>query len=242
MGTSLQFDLTGSPLARRMLARLHQRLPPRTRRPAALLTGFSSALDLELARAFGQRGYDLVLCSGDVARLGQALHKLRGLLADIRIERVLIDDTDSNGQKKLQEAIKELGLRVRIVLANVHAHTTDVDMARLLFAPFLAEMARRGKGRLLVSQSFDAKSLPEAEDALENEAALETAIALWRRWEGRGMSVSALLAGAITAQLDAARLADKTYGSLMYGNPRVFTSVTLGPEQEPLSLPSVEAA
>jgi hypothetical protein len=226
-----------------MLARLHQRLPPRTRRPAVLLTGFSSALDLELARAFGQRGYDLALCSSDETRLGQALHKLRGLLADIRIEKVLIDDADSNGQKKLLEAIKELGLRVRVVLANVRAHAKDIDAACPLFTPFLAEMARRGKGRLLVSQSFDAKVLPaEGEDAHENETALEMALALWRRWEGRGMSVSALLAGAITTELDVARLADRTYGSLVHGNPRVFTSVTFGLEREPLSLPSVKAA
>ena len=226
-----------------MLARLHQRLPPRTRRPAALLTGFSSALDLELARAFGQRGYDLVVCSNDEARLGRALHKLRGLLADIRIEKVLIDDADSHGQKKLQGAINELGLRVRVVLANVRAHANDMDVTRLLFTPFLAEMARRGKGRLLVSQSFDAKALSaEDEDARESETVLEMALALWRRWEGRGMSVSALLAGAITAELDVPRLADRTYSSLVHGNPRVFTSVICGLEQEPLSLPSVEAA
>jgi len=225
-----------------MLALLHQRLPPRTRRPAALLTGFLSTLDLELARAFGQRGYDLVLCSGDERKLGPALRKLRGLLADIRIEKVLIDDTDSHGQKKLREAVNELGLRVRVVLANVRAHANNTDVARLLFTPFLTEMARRGKGRLLVSQSFDAIAPPAEDEALESETALGIALALWRRWEGQGMSVSALLAGAITAELDAARLADKTYGSLVYGNPRVFTSVTLGLEQEPLALPAVEAA
>jgi len=225
-----------------MLARLHQRLPPRTRRPAALLTEFLSTLDLELARAFGQRGYDLVLCSGDERKLGPALRKLRGLLADIRIEKVLIDDTDSHGQKKLREAVNELGLRVRVVLANVRAHANNTDVARLLFTPFLTEMARRGKGRLLVSQSFDAIAPPAEDEALESETALGIALALWRRWEGQGMSVSALLAGAITAELDAARLADKTYGSLVYGNPRVFTSVTLGLEQEPLALPAVEAA
>ena len=241
----MHFEMIDRQIAQRMVARLRQTLPPLSRRTTVLLTGFSSALDLALAHVFAQRNYDILLCSQDDVMLHQVLPGLRGRSPDIRIEKVLIADDDPDGPTKLHDAVDELGLRVRIVLANTHAITRDGTPRsdRLFFTPFLREMAKSGRGRVLISNSRSIdRALPHVLDQPACETSLNLAMALWQRWQGRGIAVAALLAGSITPDTDTTSLANAAYHSLIYGNSKVFTSVTATLDEEAMPLEAVAAA
>lgn len=233
----MSLDVPYGQFAQRVLTHLYQKLPP-ARRPAALVTGFCSALDLALAEAFADHGYDIVLCSNDRGRLLAATHTLRGRYPDVRIEKILIDDADTAACDKLRSAVDELGLRVRVVLANVHPVLTSATPFAPSFTTLLGEVAKRGKGRLLVSASVDANDAEAAD--VDPAAAFDVAMGLWKMWEGQGLAVSSLLVGAVTAGSEATRLANSAYQSLTFGDPRVFTSVTA--IQDVMAMPAVEAA
>jgi short-subunit dehydrogenase len=140
-------------------------------RPLALITGASSGIGYELARQFGQHGYDLIIVSDDREKLSAAAERLGQLATEPGVDLVTADLSTRAGVTKVYEHVQSLGRPVEILCANagvgVHGKfdetniddeialinlnvTSQVHLIKLV----LRDMRERDAGDILITSSI----------------------------------------------------------------------------------------
>ena len=135
-------------------------------RPIALVTGASSGIGLEFARALAARGYDLIVTARRRDRLENLALSLRSAHAAIRVEVVVADLSDVAGPAQIAAEAVRLGMDVELLVNNAgfgtHGHFESlapererdeiaVNVASLvaLTHSFLPRMLERGRGGVI---------------------------------------------------------------------------------------------
>jgi len=150
-------------------------------KPLALVTGASSGIGLELARQFGENGFDLVITAED-AGLSAAAADLRSTGADV--QSVQVDLRTPDGVRQLYATATAGGRALDAVALNAGVGqggafidtdladdqeiidldiTSTVHLAKLV----LRDMAARDAGRVLITSSI-ASTMPGAFQAVYN--------------------------------------------------------------------------
>ena len=140
-------------------------LPPPSPGSTCLVTGASSGIGAELARALARRGHGVTL----VARRKDRLEELAAQLADahgVRAETLGCDLADSGARTRMLASLAELELDVEVLVNNAGFGSAgrfveldqerELEMVRLnveavvaLCGRFAPEMAGRGRGAIL---------------------------------------------------------------------------------------------
>lgn len=140
-------------------------------RPLAVVTGASSGIGYELARKFGENGYDLVIASDNREKLSAAAERLSQLGNEPGVEIVTADLSTAEGVNKVYDRMKSLGRPIDILAANagvgVHGNfdetnlddeialinlnvTSQVHLIKLV----LRDMRERDAGDILITSSI----------------------------------------------------------------------------------------
>src|SRR4051795_1966709 len=197
------------------------------KKPLALVTGASSGIGLELARQFGQNGFDLVIAAED-AGLTSAAAQLRQTGAEV--QPVQVDLRSPDGVAQLYAAASSLGRPLDAVALNAGVGrggafidtdladeqeiidlniTSTVHLAKLV----LKDMAARGAGKVLITSSI-ASTMPGSFQAVYNasKSFLQSfAEALQVELKDTGITVTSLMPGPTDTNFFArAGMADNT--------------------------------
>lgn len=86
-------------------------------RPAALITGASGGIGLELARLCAKGGHDLILVARNQAKLEEVAKYLSGMY-QIRAEVIAADLADSEAPHAIMQEIESRGLSVDVLVNN----------------------------------------------------------------------------------------------------------------------------
>src|SRR3954452_13870819 len=180
-------------------------------KPLALVTGASSGIGLELARQFGENGFDLVVAAED-AGLTSAAAELRQTGAEV--QPVQVDLRTPDGVTQLYAAATSLGRPLDAVALNAGVGrggafldtdladeqeiidvniTSTVHLAKLV----LRDMAARNEGRVLITSSI-ASTMPGSFQAVYNasKSFLQSfAEALQDELKDTGVTVTSLMPG-----------------------------------------------
>jgi uncharacterized protein len=180
-------------------------------KPLALVTGASSGIGLELARQFGEHGFDLVVAAED-AGLSAAADELRGTGADVQPVQVNLRSPD--GVAQLYSAAASLGRPLDAVALNAGVGrggafldtdladeqeiidlnvSSTVHLAKLV----LRDMAARNEGRVLITSSI-ASTMPGSFQAVYNasKSFLQSfAEALQNELKDTGVTITSLMPG-----------------------------------------------
>ena len=181
----------------------------------AVVTGASSGIGLEIARALARRGYGVTL----VARREERLRSLADELAKahgIRAEVVAADLSDEASRDNLASEVANRGLEVDILVNNaglsttgpVHRSTprdeiamirTDVEAVAHLCSLFLPGMADRGRGAVLnVASTAAFQPLPgQAAYGAAKAFVLSYTQSVAGELRGSGVSATALCPGPV---------------------------------------------
>jgi uncharacterized protein len=177
----------------------------------AVVTGASSGIGLELARIFGENGFDLVVAAED-EELEAAARVLEQTGATV--EAVRVDLATTAGVEDLHRRIGELGRPVDAAALNagvgaggafVDNDLTDemrlIDLnvrSTVHLAKYLArDMAARGEGRILFTSSI-ASTMPGPFQAVYNASksfVQSFALALRNELKDTGVTVTTLMPG-----------------------------------------------
>jgi short-subunit dehydrogenase len=186
-----------------------------------LVTGASSGIGIEIARAWARRGHGVTL----VARRKERLEEVARQLADehgVRCEVIAADLADEASRDRLAEELEALGLQVRILCNNAGYGTggrfdrldrhAEIGMVRLnceavvdLCGRYVPAMVREGCGGILNTVSTAGyQPLPrQATYAATKALALSFTEALHQELRPAGIHVTALCPGpAKTAFMD----------------------------------------
>ena len=181
----------------------------------ALITGASSGIGLEYARALAAKGYNLILVGNradDNCRVAEALHSEYGIDA----LSVYADLTRREAARDVYDYVKGRGLQVDILINNagmllfstlvraeypsldkiITLHcTTPTHLCRL----FAEEMVQRGRGHILLMSSVTAWTpYPTISHYAATKAYLKSfGQALWYELRGSGVSVTTLFPSAV---------------------------------------------
>ncbi|WP_448623607.1 SDR family NAD(P)-dependent oxidoreductase [Geodermatophilus sp. URMC 64] len=182
-----------------------------TNKPLALVTGASSGIGLELARQFGENGFDLVIAAED-AELTSAAAELRTTGAEV--QPVQVDLRTPDGVAQLYAAATSLGRPLAAVALNAGVGrggafididladdqeiidlniTSTVHLAKLV----LRDMAARDEGRVLITSSI-ASTMPGSFQAVYNasKSFLQSfAEALQEELKDTGVTITSLMPG-----------------------------------------------
>jgi short-subunit dehydrogenase len=143
-------------------------------RGLALVTGASTGIGFELAKVFGENGYDLVLVAENREKLNHAARELSALNNPPVTYAVVADLSTSSGVESLYEYVQELERPVDLLAANagvgvygdfareteledelamIHLNvTSQVHLTKLI----VRDMVRRGAGDILITSSIAA--------------------------------------------------------------------------------------
>ena len=178
----------------------------------AVVTGASSGIGFELAKVFGEEGFDLVIAAQD-AELDSAAERLRATGAEVAAHRV--DLATEAGVNELYATIKDGGRQVAALALNAGrgaggAFATEtklddeleiidlnvrstVQLAKLM----LPDMVARDEGRILFTSSV-AATIPGSFQAVYNASksfVQSFALALRNELKDSNVSVTALMPG-----------------------------------------------
>jgi short-subunit dehydrogenase len=180
-------------------------------KPLALVTGASSGIGLELARQFGENGFDLVITAED-AGLSAAAADLRATGADV--QSVQVDLRTPDGVRQLYATATAGGRALDAVAHNAGVGqggafldtdladdqeiidldiTSTVHLAKLV----LRDMAARDAGRVLITSSI-AATMPGAFQPVydASKSFLQSfAEAVQEELAGTGVTVTSLMPG-----------------------------------------------
>ncbi|MGY1603703.1 SDR family NAD(P)-dependent oxidoreductase [Geodermatophilus sp. SYSU D00815] len=182
-----------------------------TSKPLALVTGASSGIGLELARQFGQNGFDLVIAAED-AGLSAAAAELRQTGA--QVQTVQVDLRTPEGVTQLYAAATADGRFLDAVALNAGVGrggafidtpladeqdiidlniTSTVHLAKLV----LKDMAGRDEGKVLITSSI-ASTMPGSFQAVYNasKSFLQSfAEAVQEELKDTGVTITSLMPG-----------------------------------------------
>jgi short-subunit dehydrogenase len=177
----------------------------------AVVTGASSGIGLELARIFGENGFDLIVAAED-EELHEAARELESTGASV--DSVRVDLATADGVKELHRRIKATGRPVDAIALNAGVGAggafVDNDLAdelRLIdlnvrstihLAKYVVrDMAARGEGRILFTSSI-ASTMPGPFQAVYNASksfVQSFALALRNELKDTGVTVTTLMPG-----------------------------------------------
>jgi len=214
-------------------------------RPLALVTGGSSGIGLELARALRDRGHDLVVV-GSSERVEEAAEELRrpsgsGQDAeDAEVTAVRADLTTYDGVEAVWAAVQAAGRPLDVAALNAGMGVggafvdTDLDEELRMIAlnvtsqvhlakRVVPAMVARGSGRVLFTSSISATTPTPYEPVYGPTRAfvLSFADGLREELRGTGVSVTTLLPGATDSEFHArAGMGDTKFGDNSWKNDR----------------------
>jgi uncharacterized protein len=190
-------------------------LPKPSSSSAALVTGASAGIGLEISRQLAARGHGLVL----VARRKELLRKIADELSasyGVRAEAVAADLTKDGSRRRIPSRLAELGLDVEILINNAGFATNgrfdeadagrELEQVRVLVeAPvalitaFLPGMVQRGRGAILnVASTAGMQPLPYSAGYSAAKAYMLTlSEALHVEQRPNGVTVTALAPGPV---------------------------------------------
>jgi short-subunit dehydrogenase len=176
------------------------------------VTGASSGIGFELARVFGENGFDLLIAAED-GELTQAQERLKATGATVEAHRV--DLAEESGVIELYRHIGDSGRAVEVLALNAGigaggAFATETDLADELklidlnvrstvhlCKLVLADMVERDRGRILITSSI-ASTMPGPFQAVYNASKSfdqSFALAIRNELKDTGVSVTALMPG-----------------------------------------------
>jgi uncharacterized protein len=171
-------------------------------RPLALVTGASSGIGLELARQFAANGFDLIVVADEA--------EIHGIADELGADAVQADLATPEGVLATYERVRERTPDAIALNAGITARSDDLErelglidlnvrslvhLARLI----TADMAARGRGRVLITSSVTA-AMPGPYQAAYNASKSFTqsfALALRHELQDRGVSVTLLIPGPV---------------------------------------------
>jgi len=193
-------------------------LPPRDAASTALVTGASSGIGAEFARALAVRGHGVTL----VARRADRLERLAKRLSDhhdVRAEFIAADLTDPSERDRLAGEVDELGLTVEILVNNAgfgvyepvaaSDRLRELEQVRLLVeavvdldARYVPAMVERGRGAIVnVSSTSGFQPLPgNANYAASKAFVLFHGEALHEEVAKRGVTVTTVCPGPVRTE------------------------------------------
>jgi short-subunit dehydrogenase len=191
-------------------------LPEPSQDTIAIVTGASSGIGAELARALARRGHNV----GLVARRRDRLEELAKELGTyVRAEVLEADLEQEASRDKLAEAIGQLGLEVAVLCNNAGFGTyddfteldrerelsqvrTNVEAVVDLTSRYVPVMAERGQGAVLNTASTAAfQPIPgNATYAASKAFVLSFSEALHTEVSGQGVTVTALCPGPVKTE------------------------------------------
>jgi short-subunit dehydrogenase len=199
-------------------------LPAPSEDSAALITGASSGIGADIARALASRGHNVVL----VARRADRLSALASELSAhrVRAEAIDCDLQDREARARMLDELDALGLRVDGLVNNAGFGTAglfqrldgerEAEMVRVnceavvaLCGHFVPKMAERGTGAILnVASIAGFQPLPtQATYSASKAFVLNFTQALGADLHGTGVSATALCPGPVKTEfVDVARL------------------------------------
>ncbi|HEX3242897.1 MAG TPA: SDR family NAD(P)-dependent oxidoreductase [Solirubrobacterales bacterium] len=199
--------------------------------PLAVVTGASSGIGFELARAFAAEGFDLLITAED-AELAAAQEQLTGL--GVHVEAHRVDLATEAGVVEIYRHISNTGRPVDALALNAGigaggAFATETDLGdelRLidlnvrstvhLCKLVIADMVRRDEGRILFTSSI-AATMPGAFQAVYNASksfVQSFALALRNELKDTGITVTSLMPGPTDTEFfERAEMEDTTVGA-----------------------------
>jgi hypothetical protein len=182
------------------------------------VTGASSGIGAELARALARRGHGVTL----VARRKNRLEELAAELSEdhgVRAETLGCDLGDPGARTRMLASLAELGLDVEVLVNNAGFGTAgrfvdldqerELDMVGLnveavvaLCGRFVPEMAKRGRGAVLnVASTAAFQPIPRnATYAATKAFVLSLSDALHAELKGSGVTVTSLCPGPVKTE------------------------------------------
>jgi short-subunit dehydrogenase len=181
------------------------------KKPLALVTGASSGIGLELARQFGENGFDVVIAAED-AGLSAAAAELRQTGAEV--QPIQVDLRNPSGVDQLYAAATAGGRHLDAVALNAGVGqggafidtaladdqeiidlniTSTVHLAKLV----LKDMAARNEGKVLITSSI-ASTMPGAFQPIYNasKSFLQSfAEAVQEELKDTGVTITSLMPG-----------------------------------------------
>jgi short-subunit dehydrogenase len=182
------------------------------------VTGASSGIGVELARALARRGHNVILVARRLARLEQLAADLTATYG-VRAEPLAADIADPDARADLLARLDALGLDVEVLVNNAGYgtggafHTLDLErelgMIRLnnealvaLCGAFVPRMVARGRGAVLnVASTISFQPvMHEATYSATKAFTLTFTEALHGELHGTGVSVTALCPGPVRTE------------------------------------------
>jgi len=193
-------------------------LPAASAESTCLVTGASSGIGVELARALARRGHGVTLVARRKERLEQLAQELaRGY--GVRAEVLACDLADPVVRDGLAEDITALGLTVEVLCNNAGFGSAapfikldrerEVEMLRLnceavvdLCARYAPAMVERGRGAILnVASTAAFQPLPgQSTYAASKALVLSLTEAIHQELGGKGVAVTALCPGPVRTE------------------------------------------
>jgi uncharacterized protein len=193
-------------------------LPEPTSTSAALVTGASAGIGLEIAHELARRGHNVVLIARRKSRLDELAEELRERHG-VRAETLACDLGKAAPRGRIAGRVSELGLEAEILVNNAGFATggpfVDSDPVReleqvrvlveavvALTSAFLPAMVQRGRGGILnVASTAAMQPLPYAAGYSAAKAYVLTfSEALHQEVSGRGVTVTALAPGPVETE------------------------------------------
>jgi short-subunit dehydrogenase len=206
-------------------------LPPPTPSSTCLVTGASSGIGADIARALVKRGHGVTL----VARREDRLRTLAEELgkADVRVEVVAADVADPDARERMADTINKRGLDVEVLINNAGYGSggafheldpeSEVAMVRVnceavtaLTGRYLPDMVKRGRGAILnVGSTAGEQPLPRQATYSASKAFVNTfSDALHAELDGTGVTVTSLRPGPVKTEFgDVAGISEELFSA-----------------------------
>jgi uncharacterized protein len=193
-------------------------LPPPSHHTTCLITGASSGIGAEIARALARRGYGVTLTARREERLEELAEELAGDCS-VRAETVAADVSDERGRERLARELEARGLQVDVLINNAGYGSggafvelegdreaamvrTNVEAVVALSSAYLPGMVRRGGGAILNVASLIAfQPVPfQATYGATKAAVLSFTDALHEELRGTGVTATAICPGPVRTE------------------------------------------
>jgi uncharacterized protein len=193
-------------------------LPPPDPGSTCLITGASSGIGADIARALAARGHGVALAARRAERLEQLADELRDRNG-VRVETFGCDLGDAGARQSMRAEVDERGLRVEVLVNNAGFGSAgrfqrldlerELEMVHLnveavvdLCGRYVPELVRRGRGAVLnVASTAAFQPLPrQATYAASKAFVLSFTDALHEDLAGTGVTATTLCPGPVKTE------------------------------------------